>query len=658
MSAFHRKNRSSRDQTWWWYLVVLAGLFVLAATITDGCSRRSATEPRTLVLIIIDTLRADRVGFMGHERARTPHLDALAARGASFRNAMTPVPVTLPAITSLLTGRLPFHHHVRDNDLYVLAEEEITLAERFYEQGWRTGAVVGSAVIGADVGLNQGFEVYDDEFSGPYPVYNPSLEVFAEEMARTRRRADVVTDRALSLLDEFGDDPFFLLVHYFDVHSYYDPPTEYARLHKGRPYDGEISYVDNEIGRLLQRLRKDPGILVVVVSDHGEGLGDHGEPEHGFLLYQSTLWVPVVAAGPGVPEGGVRTDPISLVDLEPTLASIFGLDPVTPPRDGRVLDWAEPEVGERALYAETFRTAVSYRWSELRAIRRGPWKMIYGPPVELYDLNADPGEQQNLGDSDPAFELIELLSEITSNESRADVLNRLRGTPDPERQKQLESLGYISAPAAGPDDGQYPHPSAALPSWLREQEERALYRKGMLLATDGKCDQAVAILDSVIVLDPNRVDAYYNRALCRLKLGDRAGYESDLEKTFELDPDHVPSLKLLAREAQSEGRPDEAIERWRRIHALDGTDKDALRVLGEHHLRREELEEALPYLRVLVSELPEDSSARLNLGLAAWYLGRYDEARTHLRTFLDLAPDDAQADEVRQLLGGVESGPR
>jgi arylsulfatase A-like enzyme/Flp pilus assembly protein TadD len=607
-------------------------------------------KQRSLVLIIIDTLRADRLGFMGYQLARTPNLDSFAGMGTRFQNAMTPVPVTLPAIASLLTGRLPFHHGVRDNDRYVLGEEEETLAERLRASGWRTGAVVASAVIEADRGLNQGFEVYDDDFSGPYPVYLPSLKVFAEEMARTVRRADEVTDRAVSLLDDFGDDPFFLLVHYFDVHSHYDPPPEFAKHHPGRPYDGEISFVDHEIGRLLRRLRDRPDALVVVVSDHGEGLGEHGEPEHGFLLYQSTLWVPVVAVGPGVPQGAVRSDPISLVDLEPTLASHFGLDEVTPERDGRVLDWAQPEADEHPIYAETFRTAVSYHWSELRAIRRGPWKMIYGPPVELYDLERDPKEEADLGERDPAPELVALLSEMTAGETRAEVLARLRGGGDPERRKLLESLGYISGPDARSDNREYPHPGVELPRWIGQQERRVLYRKGVLLATQGKCAQAVAILDSVIALEPDRTDARFNRALCRRKLGDRAGFESDISSVLEQDPDHLPSLKLRARDAASEGGSLEAIELWRRVHAVDGTDPDALRALGENYLRSDELAAALPYLRSLVNELPRDAPARLNLGLAAWQLERYDEARVHLQEFLELAPEDPQAAEVRQLL--------
>jgi len=196
-----------------------------------------------LVLIVIDTLRGDRLGSVGYSPAHTPTLDSLAAVGTQFRAASTPVPLTLPAMASLLTGRYPFHHGARDNDRFALPDGELTLAERFREAGFRTAAVVGSAVLAEDRGLHQGFESYDDDFQGNYPVYTPSLQVLAAEFSRTQRRADVVTDLALKRAQAMGTDPYFLLVHYFDVHMYYDPPPAFAALHPGRPYDGEVSFV-------------------------------------------------------------------------------------------------------------------------------------------------------------------------------------------------------------------------------------------------------------------------------------------------------------------------------------------------------------------------------------------------------------------------------
>jgi arylsulfatase A-like enzyme len=300
------------------------GVLLGAALLVTAACGRGKNGPGALVLIVIDTLRADHLGAYGSSEASTPVLDALAARGTRFAQAMTPAPITLPAVSSLLTGRLPFHHGVRDNDRYTLPETELTLAERFRGAGWRTQAVVASAILASDRGLSQGFETYEDKFAPPFPIHTPTLEVFADELARSQRRADAVTDLALAGLAGLGDEPFFLFVHYFDVHSYYDPPPPYREKHRNNLYDGEVSFVDAEIGRLLEGLAKRPDALIVVVSDHGEGLGEHGETST-VLLHQSTVQVAFLAAGPGVPVGLVRTDPVSLVDVEPTLAAIFRL---------------------------------------------------------------------------------------------------------------------------------------------------------------------------------------------------------------------------------------------------------------------------------------------------------------------------------------------
>jgi len=628
-------------------LGVLLGVALLAAA---ACGR-GADAPRALVLIVIDTLRADHLGSYGYTPARTPVLDALAARGTRFADAMTPVPVTLPAITSLLTGRLPFHHGVRDNERYVLSGEELTLAERFREAGWRTEAVVGSAILAADRGLAQGFERYDAAFGAPFPVYTPSLQVFAADLARTQRRADVVTDRALAALAGFGDAPFFLFVHYFDVHSYYDPPPLYAALHPKRLYDGEVSFVDAEIGRLLEGLAKHRDALVVVVSDHGEGLGEHGETEHGFLLHQSTLQVAFLAAGPDVPAGLVRTDPVSLVDLEPTLAAIFRLPEATPPRDGRALRWNEPETTPPSLYAETCRTLVSYGWSELRALRRERWKLIAGPRNDLYDLKADPAERNPGTDPARASAMREEIAAMTGGETREAILGALHGEIDPGRRELLESLGYIAGTDLPAAPGRvYSNPADELPRWEEAQKRKALYRRGVTFASQGALAEAIALFDSVLVAEPTRADVFYNRALARRKLGDEAGFRRDLAAALRADERYVAGLTLQASVDAKDGRGPLAVERWKKALQIEPGNVDALRGLSEWYLKQSAFLQALPPLRSLVSKLPGDAPARLNLGLAAAKLGRTAEAREHLEAFLGLAPDDPRASGVRQML--------
>ena len=411
-------------------------------TILVGCGLSCSRNTRpSFLLIVVDTMRADHLGSYGYTAAHTPVMDALADTGLRFAQGMTPAPVTLPAVSSILTGRYPFHHSVRDNDQRRLPGAETTLAELFSHQGYRTGAVVASAVLAADWGLSQGFEHYDDGFAGPYPIYNPALAVFAEDFAQDRRRADTVTKRTADLIKSFGRAPFFVMAHYFDPHSYYDPPPRHDR---GHAYDGEISFVDEQIGLLLESLPDPENTLVVLVADHGEGLHEHGESEHGFLLYQTTVHVPIIVRGPGVPAGEVVTDPVSLVDVFPTVASWFALPPPDSRLDGQVWDIRTGAVPDnRDLYAETMRPLLSYHWSELRTLRRGSWKWISGDPQELYDVGNDPQEQKDLLASSsgtpltgqtPALELAASLTALTGGETRKDVLAS-RVPVDPSAEK-------------------------------------------------------------------------------------------------------------------------------------------------------------------------------------------------------------------------------
>jgi len=625
---------------------------VLGALLLPLClSCGSSGSPRAVVLIVIDTLRADHLGCLGDTAAHTPNLDALAARGVLFRRGLTPVPITLPAITSLLTGRLPLHHGVRDNDRYTVPPKERTLAERFHDAGWKTGAVLASAILGKDRGLDQGFDLYDDGFTGPYPVYQPTLRVFADNFAKDRRRADDVTNRALATAHGFGKEPYFLFVHYFDVHSYYDPPPDYAALAPGRPYDGEIAYVDAEVGRLLDGLRDDHP-LVVVVADHGEGLNQHGESEHGFLLYQSTLHVPVLAAGPEIPAGIVRDDPVSLIDVAPTLARDLGLPGGGPPADGRGLSWTEPDPDPPAFYAETFRTLISYGWSELRAVVDGDWKLIEGPEPELYNLARDPQEEHDLGDADPAPALRRKLGAITGGETRSQVLAALHPDVNPERKEVLEGLGYTGGTGATPADTlkEYPNPREELPKWMDFQRRKALYRKGVTLAVRGEYPAAIAIFDSVLAQEPGRADIYYNRGLAREHLGDEAGFLADLDRALQANPDYVPALASRALRAEKAGNLREASRGWTRVHELDPEHPGALRGLAHWYSDQDDWEHALPYLRALMNADPKDANAVFNAALAAMRVEKHEEARRYLERFLQLAPGDPRAATARELL--------
>lgn len=584
-----------------------------------GCGKPSVPEggPDAVVLIVIDTLRADHLGSYGFEGAISPVLDELAGAGVRFADVTTTAPVTVPAVASILTGRIPPDHGVRDNAGFVLAPEHVSLAERFQDAGWKTGAVVSSAVLSADRALDQGFDTWRDEFGGDYPVYNPALDPLRDQLAGDRRRADRTTDIALELIDDFGGAPYFLLVHYFDVHDYYDPPPAHGDLFPGNPYAGEVHFVDTEIGRLLDRL--DDETMVVVVADHGEGLGEHGEAGHGFLLHQATLRVPLIVKGPGIAAGVVREDPVSTIDIPASIAASAGLAGLG---EGRTLRWSQPDPDPPTFYAETMRTLLSYEWSHLRALRQGPFKLVEGPWDEFYDVRADPDELSPLDTDQPEAQWMKIwLRELVAGDDPEQLFAQARD-PDPERLERLSSLGYAGgAVEPGPartSDQEYwrPHPASQIEEWGRRQRNRPFYRQALQLLQQQQFEAAVVALDSFLRTEPRHAGALYNRGLALRQLGRPQEAEASLDGALAADPDHVPTLELLSMD----------------------------------RVRRGELEAALPLLQDLAQLKPDDASAQYNLGVCALRLERPVVARGAFESFLELAPGDPRAPSVRQTL--------
>ncbi|MCA9754049.1 MAG: sulfatase-like hydrolase/transferase, partial [Gemmatimonadetes bacterium] len=487
----------------------------------------------TAVLVTIDTLRADRLGCGGYPEARTPNLDALAARGVAFREAITSVPVTLPAIGTILTGESPVRHGVRDNGWFALDSGIPTLAERFRAAGWGTEAVVASAVLSEDRGLARGFDRWDDDFSPPYEVFGPEFREFRDEMARDRRRASTVSDLAIARIASPTKEKRFFFFHYFDPHMHLDPPPPFARAHPSRPYDGEVSFVDHEIGRLLRALPDPSRTLIVVVADHGESMGEHGEPQHGFLLYDSTLHVPWIVAGPGVPRGRLRTDPVGLVDLTPTIASALGLAAIG---SGRRLDWSRPDPDPPGFYSETLRPLVSYGWSALFSYRQGGWKVVSGGDrVELYDLSADPGERSPVRDPAREHRLLAALTECRAGDPPPEEIRaRARADERAQSQELLESLGYTGNSGSSPAR---PHPADALQGWNRTQETRVFLHRADVELAQGHFDLAIAWADSGLARGES-ADLWFLRGEAARRAGRAQVARNAFERALRLEPGH------------------------------------------------------------------------------------------------------------------------
>ena len=596
-------------------IVVGLGLFLAACNWVEveKPAPQARAERRSVVLVTIDTLRADHVGAYGAEGVRTPNLDALAAAGTRFDQAIAPTPITLPSHVSLMTGLYPPGHGVRHNGVFALGSGYQTLAESFRASGYRTGAVVGAVVLASQFGLGQGFDHYDDQVAGP----GSSVSGYPE------RDAKEVTDRALAWLQQ-GTEPFFLWVHYYDPHAAYRAPEPFATEFAESPYDGEIAYVDQQLGRLLAAADARAGgeALVAVTSDHGEGLGEHGEPTHSVLIYDSVLHVPMILRGPGVPKGATVSEVVSLVDVAPTLSLWAGLAPM-PRSHGRDLrrHFDGQSAGEAWAYAESLVARLTMGWSPLYAIRDGRTHYIRSPDPELFDVKSDPAQLRNRF-SEPekaaTVALAEKRLESLLGESSVDLEGSM--TPlDATTRAQIESLGYAlpieGASADSPPTGLDFDPKQGLP-WIEKalaaQDARFagrldLAEKWALQVAERfpESQRAHDILTHVYLntrqyasarphaealarLAPHSAEHHARVGLIRLRTDDIPGSVAAFERALVIDPGHIGAHLGVMRKVALGGSEAEAEEHARYVlnHSAREIDYDQVgsiwRAGGQH----------------------------------------------------------------------------
>ena len=424
----------------------VAAMMLLASLSCHG--ERAAAPPTGLVIVTLDTTRADHLSVYGYMDVRLPHLERLAASGVVFDQAMSVGALTLPAHTSLFTGLLPPAHGVRDNGGPGLDASHVTLAEVLRARGFRTAAFVGSAVLDAERGLAQGF----DHYAGVRPD--------SWDAQGFQRRGDEVIDEAVEWLDGVGSAPFFLWAHLYDPHRPYDPPPPFDARHD--PYVGEIAFADQQIGRLLQALDAralTERAIVIVVGDHGEARGDHGERDHGVFLYQSVLRVPLIVSAPGIPAHRIA-DVVGLTDIMPTVLDLLGVS--APPSDGATLADAlrgRARLEEFEAYAESLYPR-HLGWSPLFALRSGRYKLIDAPRPELYDLESDPFEERNIYQQrrGVAAAMHDRLIRIRAATDAGSVPREFAASP--ELRRRLGALGYASGDHGGsvPAGGRLPDP--------------------------------------------------------------------------------------------------------------------------------------------------------------------------------------------------------
>ncbi len=405
----------------------------------------TASKPNVL-LITLDTTRADRLGSYGYGRAATPNLDRLAARGVRFAQALSSAPLTLPSHASLMTGRQPYSHGVRNNGYFALSPDVATLAQSFAAAGYDTAAFVSSFVLDRQFGLARGFSAYNDTLDHEPAGGAASLEL--------ERRGDRTVAAATEwLAARQPGKPYFLWVHLYDPHEPYAAPSPLREQFSSQPYDGEIAFVDSLAGVLIGKTAGSPG-LIVVAGDHGESLGDHGESTHGLFVYESALHVPLIFAGAGVRNPAVVNEPVRLIDVAPTMLELAGLAPLSGV-DGEslrpLMTAAATSENPTPVYAETYFPQFFMGWSPLRSLRVGRWKYIEAPEPELYDLSADAAERTNVLDrhASTAASLGRALEAMVA--ASTDKMTPL-ALSDQARQR-LASLGYVSAVATPHETG-------------------------------------------------------------------------------------------------------------------------------------------------------------------------------------------------------------
>jgi len=628
-------------------ITAAAALGTALASTLPGCRPKQEPNRPNVLLITLDTTRADRIGCYGYAGAETPALDALAAGGLRFEQAFTHVPLTLPSHACILTGLLPPEHGLRDNGRGKLGATTTTIAEIFRKHGYRTAAFVASFVLDKRFGLARGFEVYDDRMSPPAAGDN----VFEQE-----NRAGVVADRALAWLEQNAGGPFFCWVHFFDPHEPYDPPEPY-RTRLADRYDGEIAYMDAQVKRLLdfldrRGLRKNT--LVIAVGDHGESFGEHKEFGHGMFVYAATMHVPLILRLPGRIPTGTSRRITGLADIAPTILALLGW---RKPTGMNGEDMLEDSRADRACYGESEYTFHSHGWAPLFSLTTRRWKYIAAPTPELFDRTRDPGEQKNLAGERPevAGEMRRRLDRLRAGIKRREAE---RITLSPEDLAKLRQLGYLSGSTVQPSeriDVSKLHDPKTMVSVYN-----ACRRAGKLIRQK-QYRRAVGLLRPHVAANPNSEQLHSLLAKCHLSLKEFEKATPHVKTCLGLNPANRPMWANLGTVLLETNRADEAVRVFRRALRLppdpreplyaSGASKIAVKLhvnLGVALMKQKKLGPAAEQFKLVLKDVPNHAEANNNLANVYAAQGENALAIRHCRRALEAAPDRY---EVRRNLG-------
>jgi arylsulfatase A-like enzyme/tetratricopeptide (TPR) repeat protein len=601
--------------------------------------KQAGLDKPNVILVTMDTTRADHLACYGYSRIKTPVLDGLAARGVLFENCATATPLTLPSHSTIMTGMYPTYHGVRVNGNSALGEEQTTLAEVFAGRGYHCGAFIAAFVLDGRWGLKQGFHHYDDRFD-----LNKYKHI---DLGAVQRPGNEVMDAALAWLESEKGSPFFAWVHLYDPHIPYEPPEPFRSEYGADPvsrYDGEIAFMDSQIGRLTQWLAAaglDSKSIIVLVGDHGESLGDHGEGTHGYFVYDSTIRVPLIVVAPFLdPKRARVSSQVRTADVFPTILELAGADPLNQVQ-GRSLVSAmiDPRGADLGpAYSESMAPNMQFGWSPLYTLRTADFKFIDAPRPEFYDLNRDPGEKTDVQNLYPdralamKKDLDRLMRETGQGAPTPQAANL-----DKETIERLAALGYIGAPvpvkrAGAKGQAGLPDPKDKLPVF------ESVTEAGVLIQEE-RYSIAAELLQRALAGEPHIPQALLLLGTCYQALGKIEEAKAALDLVLKDNPENVQALIVLANILIRAGKTEDAVAVCKQMLAVDDRNNQAYALLGEAYIRAHEEAKAVPYLRKAVEIQPKLTQYRLDLAACLVGLKQYESAEPMFKALIRDAPN-------------------
>ena len=639
------------------WMLVIAGLLVVCALswiflrpgrgpakrIEGLWAKRGVAKPN-VILFTLDTTRADHIASYGYPDVKTPNLDALAGRGVLFEQAATSSPLTLPAHCSIMTGMYPTYHGVRVNGNTALSQEQTTIAEVLSSQGYRCGAFIGAFVLDGRWGLNQGFQYYDDGFD---------LKKYKHlDLGAVQRPGNEVIDAALTWLDGEKAGPFFAWIHLYDPHTPYEPPEPYGSEYSQRGligrYDGEIAFMDDQIGRCVAWLETNGlnnNTIIVLIGDHGEGLGSHGEGTHGYFIYDYAAHVPFIITTPLQGLRGIRvSSQVRGVDVFPTILGLIGVRGRAGIHGRSLLPlvFKPKSRHEDSAYGESMAPNIQFGWSPLQYLRTSQYKYIDAPKAELYDISQDADEQANLFGDHPEIarrmkaELDRLIAETSKGAPLPQAANL-----DRETVERLAALGYIGAPVSAKKA------SAGAPRALADPKDKlpvfvSIQQAGELIIKD-QYAQAAENLEAALRDEPTIPQALLQLATCYTEMGRTEEAKAKLDSVLKDDPENIQALISLANILLREGKKEDVLALCKHTLAVDERNVQAYMLMGEVYMSDNNHIEALPYLEKAVEIQPKLTRNRLNLAASLVGVKQYARAETMLKEIIVENPKSPRA---------------